>query len=118
MTIRSQESRETPGVRATVRFIRLILRRSDLFPSACTLSQFWRGRASSNLDYEPAIARPTSGRSALCARGSILCSVGKDRPRNTCMFGGQCHSDDVHMPTLFQSSRPITLGVRLFVDNP
>src|SRR5215469_12252543 len=44
MTIRSQESHDLDGVRATAQVIRLILRRSDLFPSVCTLRQFWRVR--------------------------------------------------------------------------
>ena len=36
MTIRSQEPHDTPGVGATGLLFRLILRRSDLFPSAYT----------------------------------------------------------------------------------
>lgn len=42
MTIRSQEPHDIPGIRTTGQLIRLILRRSDLFPSARTLWQFWR----------------------------------------------------------------------------
>src|SRR5215469_15853338 len=62
MTIRSQEPHEIPGVAATPRPIRLFLRRSDLFPSTCTLSQFQAGSTLLNLDCGfapvPAYVRP------------------------------------------------------------
>ena len=114
--IRSQEPCRFPGVRATARAIRLFLRRSDLFPSATTLWQSWRVVPPQSRQRATGV-RSTSGRDHLRPRGSIFCAVGEDRPGDARMLGGQRNSGDIHMPTLLQSSRPGTLGVRLLVDD-
>ena len=58
-----------------------------------------------------------SGHGGLWTRGSTLGPMGEDRPRNTCMLGSECHRGDIHVPALLEPSRPITLGVGLFVDD-
>jgi len=59
------------------------------------------GRASSMSTAGSSVG-PTSGRGDLRTRGSILCSMGKDRPRNTCMLCSERYGGDVHVPTLFE----------------
>jgi hypothetical protein len=62
-------------------------------------------------------AWPTSGHGGLRTCGSILCPMGEDCPRNARMLGGERHRNDIHVPALLEPSRPITLSVRLFVDD-
>src|SRR5256885_14117101 len=46
-----------------------------------------------------------------------LCPMGEHRPRNTRMLGGERHRGHIHVSTLLEPSRPITLGVRFLVDD-
>ena len=56
-------------------------------------------------------------RQATAVCGPAVCPVGKKRPRNTRMLGGERYRGDIHVSTLFEPSRPITFGVRFLVDD-